>query len=101
MVATDQENEQLGLMQAIFSKMSDKDKAKLQGMGQAAAGYNANAMSNQMAPVQFGGGLLQMLPAPQMQYGQGMMGNVRPQQGPVERDAEFVQAMKALLGFNQ
>jgi hypothetical protein len=74
MVATDQENEQLGLIEAIFSKMSDEDKAKLQKVGQAAAGYNANAMSAQMAPVQFGGGLLQMLPAPQMQYGQGMMG---------------------------
>jgi len=100
MVATDQENENIGLMQAIFSKMSEEDKAKLQKMGQAAANYNANPMSDQMAPVQFGGGLLQMLPAPQMQYGQGMMGNVRPQQSPVERDAEFVQAMKALLGFN-
>ena len=74
MVATDQENENIGLMQAIFSKMSDEDKAKLQKMGQAATNYNANAMSDQMAPVQFGGGLLQMLPAPQMQYGQGMMG---------------------------
>ena len=74
MVATDQENENIGLMQAIFSKMSEEDKAKLQKVGQAASGYNANPMSNQMAPVQFGGGLLQMLPAPQMQYGQGMMG---------------------------
>jgi hypothetical protein len=95
MVATDQENEQLGLMQAIFSKMSDEEKAKLQGMGQAAARYDAGAMSDQMAPVHLGGGLLQMLSAPQMQYGQGLMGYA-PNKGSEDKMAKLMKMMKVM-----
>ena len=53
-----------------------------------------------MAPVQFGGGLLQMMPAPEMQMGQGMMG-FQPVGGgsSVESTAEFIDKMRKMLGL--
>jgi|14BtaG_2_1085337.scaffolds.fasta_scaffold05123_2 hypothetical protein len=70
MVATDQDKQkQKEFLDVLLSSIADKDR-----LGKAAQGLSGQQMNTQLAPIQVGGGLLQMMPQPQMQYGQGTMG---------------------------
>ena len=99
MVATDQGKEVSGLA-GLFKMMDEEDKKRFANLGQAASNFAMQPMGGQMAPVQFGGGLLQMMPAPEMQMGQGMMG-FQPVGGgsSVESTAEFIDKMRKMLGL--
>jgi len=68
MVATDQQKDP-GLPDELLKHLADKDR-----LGNAAKGLSGQQMNTQVMPVQMGGGLLQQLPIPQMQYGAGIMG---------------------------
>jgi hypothetical protein len=70
MVATDQQKQKdTGLLDELLKHLADKDR-----LGNAAKGLAGQQMNAQVMPVQMGGGLLQQLPIPQMQYGAGIMG---------------------------
>jgi hypothetical protein len=93
MVATDQQKDP-GLLDELLKHLADKDR-----LGNAAKGLAGQQMNAQVMPVQMGGGLLQQLPVPQMQYGAGIMGYEGSGENAVERTAKFIQAMKAALGM--
>jgi len=78
----------------LFKNMTDEEKQALQRMGQTAAGL-AQPMNEQVAPMQFGGGLLQMMPVPEMQYGVGMMG-YQPSDNDGDKMENLMKIMKAL-----
>lgn len=70
MVATDQQKQKdTGLLDELLKHLADKDR-----LGNATKGLAGQQMNAQVMPVQMGGGLLQQLPIPQMQYGAGIMG---------------------------
>lgn len=97
MVATDQEKEK-GFIEGLLAKLAEDDTpAKI---GAAASMYANQPMSQQVMPIQYGGGLLQMMPTPQMQTGQGIMGFQPPDVGGnVEKSAKLIKALQAMLGM--
>ena len=95
MVATDQQKQKdTGLLDELLKHLADKDR-----LGNAAKGLAGQQMNAQVMPVQMGGGLLQQLPIPQMQYGAGIMGYEGSGESSEERTAKFIQAMKTALGM--
>lgn len=83
----------------IFGMLDEEDRKRLANFGQAAAAYAQQPLQEQMVPMQFGGGLLQMIPAPQLQMGQGIMGYQPSPVNAGERDAAFIEKMRKLLGL--
>lgn len=93
MGATDQQKES-GLLDELLKHIADKDR-----LGNAAKGLAGQQMSAQVMPVQMGGGLLQQLPIPQMQYGAGVMG-YDSNQSQEDKMSKIMQIMKA-MGMGQ
>ena len=90
MVATDQQKQKdPGLLDELLKHLKDKDR-----FGNAAKGLAGQQMSTQVMPVQMGGGLLQQLPVPQMQYGAGIMGGSGGSQE--DKMARIMKMMQAL-----
>jgi len=91
MVATDQQKDS-GLLDELLNRLQDKER-----LAGAATNLAGQQMSAQIMPVQIGGGLLQQLPVPEMQYGVGITGG---QSGASREDkmAKLMQMMK-LLGM--
>jgi len=88
MVATDQQKDP-GLLDELLKHLKDKDR-----LGNAAKGLAGQQMNAQVMPVQMGGGLLQQLPVPQMQYGAGIMGGSSGSQE--DKMARIMKMMKVL-----
>ena len=89
MVATDQQKDP-GLLNELLKHLADKDR-----LGNAAKGLAGQQMNTQVMPVQMGGGLLQQLPVPQMQYGAGIMG-YDSNQSREDKMSKIMQIMKAM-----
>jgi hypothetical protein len=89
MVATDQQKDP-GLLDELLKHLADKDR-----LGNAAKGLAGQQMNTQVMPVQMGGGLLQQLPVPQMQYGAGIMG-YDSNQSREDKMSKIMQIMKAM-----
>jgi|11_taG_2_1085331.scaffolds.fasta_scaffold01307_12 hypothetical protein len=70
MVATDLPQKQ-GFIAGLLD-LSEEDAKRLAGFGRAAMDYAQQPMDSQVMPIQRGGGLLQMMPVPAMQPGQGL-----------------------------
>ena len=94
MVATDQEK-QKKFLDGILAKLSEEDTQRK--LGQAAANFASQGMGQPMMPVQYGGGLLQMMPTPTMQAGQGIM-SINPDSGSTreEKMANMMSLLKML-----
>mgnify|MGYP005988549877 FL=1 len=91
MNATDQQKD-AGLLDQILERLKDKER-----LGNAAMGLASQPTDTQVMPMHFGGGLLQMVPAPQMQYGVGITGS---ESGASREDKmEKMMQMMKLLGM--
>ena len=99
MVATDQDEEKQGGLAGLLAMLDDEQKARLKSLGQNAAGVASQPMDQQVMPIQYGGGLLQMMPTPAMQYGQGMMGFAGTGESNTEKKAAMIKALKMMLGM--
>lgn len=99
MVATDQDEEKQGGFAGLLALLDDEQKARLKSLGENAAGVASQPIEQQVMPTQYGGGLLQMMPTPAMQYGQGMMGFAGNGESNMEKKAAMIKAMKMMLGM--